>query len=171
MKNERAEETVGVLEEGLEEVRKIAGAKASTLLPEARPVRSIKRADYISRTYRTEEGPTIKQTVDGHLYEVSFHDGTKTFVLHHRTTGGNPFTDPALFGELLPHGGLDLRSWETFTYEWDGQATIKATEPNGRTTEVLGQTGVPEAMLPTLRPRLGHFKGEKTFGNIENNIV
>lgn len=160
-----AQEVVKPLEQGLQEVRGALGERAAQLLPEIKPVTEIRREDYTSRTYAVEEGPTIKQSVDGNIYEVAFGDGSKTFVLRHKTTGGNPFADPAFWGELLPEGGLDSRKWETFTYEWDGQTAIKATAPDGKVTEVKGQYGTPDAMLPTLRQSLGHPRGTQSFTN------
>ena len=164
--NERSlEEAIRTLDEGLHQVKSASGTKALEILPDTKAVISITREDFVSRTYKEEEAPTIKQNTDGQIYELTFADGTKTFVVRQKTTGGNPFANPTLYGEMLPNGGLDMRKWITFTYEWDGQTTIKVTEPNGTVTEVAGEYGVPDILLPTLRSTLGHTNGQQTFEN------
>ncbi len=147
------------LEQGVQEVRQALGGKAEQLLPEGKQVVGITREDFNKGFAGTELAQSPEGSgPDGHLYGISFGDGSETYVLQHKTTGGNPFAN------LSPLGGADLRHWETYTYEWDGQETIKTTEPSGKVTEVKGQQwGKPEAMLPTLRESLGHARGTETF--------
>ena len=151
------------LEQGISEVREALGEKTAQILPETKPITGVTREDFTSRSFSQEEGPT-KQAVDGTIHKVVFGDGSETYVLRHKTTGGNPFSNPAVFGAFLPEGGIDARTWETFIYEWDGNETIKATAPDGKVTEVKGQQwGTPDAMLPTLRQSLGHPRDTETF--------
>lgn len=168
--DDRQGETRKSLDEGLVEVRRAVGKKAGQLFPETKPAVSMIREDFTSRSFRGEEGPTVKQAVDGHIYKVSFGDGSGIYVLRHKTTRGNPFSSPAFFGMFLPDGGLDMREWETFVYEWDGRETIKATTPDGKITEIKGQQGNPEAMLPTLRNSLGHPRGAETFIKVNPSV-
>lgn len=142
---------------GIVELKGILKEKADQLFPETKPVSTVQREDYNSRVYQFEEGAT-HSIVDGQIYDVGFGDGSKTYVVRYKTSGGNPFASPFIFGEALPGGGLDGRAWETFIYEWDGQETIKATPPDGKVVEVKGDFGKPEALLPTLHFALGHFK-------------
>ncbi len=155
---------VAPLELGVREVREVLGERVARFLSDEVTVASINREDFTSRVYDVEDGP-IRHYVDGHLFEVDFPEGEITYILHHKTSGGNPWADITA-GGLFPGGtGLDMRVWQTYVYEWDGKTTIKATEPNGRVTEIKGEDGVPDAMLPTLRQSLGHAVGTKRFVN------
>lgn len=166
----------GTINDGLSDISLHAGVK----LPKNKSPREIIREDYYSiQALAPADSPSLgmpEYIADGYLYTVVFSDGSKTFILWHRTTrlfthGGrqNPWANMTILG------GGDLRSSETFVYEWNGKNTIKVTDPTGKITKVIGKQGTPNALLPTLRRTLrgedGELRGKKRFTGADEELT
>lgn len=145
------------IDQGLEEVRNILGERADVILPADKETTELTKEEFQSNTYRNRGYSEDKGRSDGSFYTATHQDGSQTFILHAKDNS-NPFA--ASLGGL---GGIDMRQWQTYSYQYDGNDTITATEPNGRVSKYSGEYGKPEAMLPTVKGALGRSVGVENF--------
>lgn len=147
---------------GLEAVRKALDTQREHL-PNEEDVVEVSEERYRSQAYLNrgfQYLPDRYGTHDGYLYTVTCKDGSQLFVSRNRDSS-NPFDAMA--------GGVDMRPWLVFIYQYDGRETITATDPKGKVSEYKGESGKPEAMLPTLRTALGQVIATQKFTGSEQS--